>query len=345
MASTSFREFLSCWLQSQWARFTTWHALLLPLAALFGLAAALRRSLYRLGWLTVTRLSVPVLVVGNIAVGGTGKTPLVIALARRLREAGYHPGIVSRGYGGVVGLPRAVSPQSDPLQVGDEPVLLARASGCPVWVGRARVQTAQALLAQHPEVDLIISDDGLQHYALARDVEIVVVDAQRWFGNGQLLPAGPLREPTWRLQTVDAVVINGWLPGAPLKRHEFTMRLMGEVLYNLRNPALKARPEVFAGQTLVAMAGIGHPERFFEHLRNLGLAILPRPLPDHHRFTPADLEEAAGRPIVMTEKDAVKCAGFAGDEVWVLPVCAELDPRLLPHLLDKLRIHHGSETA
>lgn len=339
------RESLSRWLQEQWYRWSPWHVILLPLAALFGLAAAVRRSLYRLGWLPVTSLPVPVLVVGNIAVGGTGKTPLVIALAGLLREAGYRPGIVSRGYGGRGRLPRAVGPQADPLEVGDEPVLLARTSGCPVWVGRARAQVARALLAQHPEVDLIISDDGLQHYALARDVEIVVVDAQRWFGNGQLLPAGPLREPTWRLQTVDAVVINGWLPGAPLRRHEFTMRLTGDVLYNLRNPALQARPEVFAGQTLVAMAGIGHPERFFGHLRSLGLSILPRPLPDHHRYTPAELEEAAGRPIVMTEKDAVKCADFAGDDVWVLPVRAELDPRLLPALLAKLREHHGSEAA
>lgn len=346
MSSISLRESLSRWLQSQWYRLTPWHAILLPLSALFRLAAALRRSLYRLGWLRTIRLPVPVLVVGNITAGGTGKTPLVIALAQGLRQAGYHPGIVSRGYGGHGRLPRAVSPQSDPLDVGDEPVLLARESGCPVWVGRARALAAQALLARHPEVDLIISDDGLQHYALARDVEIVVVDGERGFGNGQLLPAGPLREPTWRLQTVDAVVINGGLADAPLSHHEFAMRLEGEVLYNLRDPALEARPEVFAGQTLLAMAGIGHPERFFAKLRALGLAIEPRPLPDHHRYTPADFREAAGQPIVMTEKDAVKCAALAaGDEVWVLPVRAELDPRLLPALLAKLKEHHGSQAS
>lgn len=336
------------WLESQWYRFTPWQILLLPLAALFGALAALRRTLYRLGVLPVTRLPVPVVVVGNVTVGGTGKTPLVIALARLLREEGFHPGIVSRGHGGASRLPRPVGASSAPAEVGDEPVLIAARTGCPVWVGRNRAEAARALLAAHPEVDVVLSDDGLQHYGLARDVEIVVVDALRWFGNGQLLPAGPLREPTWRLKTVDAVVINGWLPGAPLKRHEFTMRLEGGVLYNLRNPALKARPEVFAGQTVRAVAGIGNPERFFEQLRKLGLNIVPQPFPDHHAFTPADLEEAGEAPVVMTEKDAVKCADFAGDNVWVLPVEARLDPRLLPAVIEKLKRRmsgHGSQAA
>jgi len=326
----------SRWLEGQWERLTPWHLLLLPLAVLFGLLAALRRSFYRWGLLPITRLSVPVIVVGNIAVGGTGKTPLVIALARLLREAGYQPGIISRGHGGRQRQPAPVGPEADPAEVGDEPVLLARRAGCPVWVGRARGKVAQAMLAAHPEVDVLLSDDGLQHYALARDVEIAVVDAQRWLGNGQLLPAGPLREPGWRLQTVDCVVINGWLASAPLKRNEFTMRLVGDLLYNLRNPLLKARPEVFAGQTVWAMAGIGNPQRFFDHLRRLGLRIVPRAFADHHPFTLADLAQAGEAPIVMTEKDAVKCAAFAGDNVWVLPVVAELDPRLGPAVLDRL---------
>lgn len=343
---TSADRSFSRWLERQWYGFTPWHVLLLPLAFVFGLLAAVRRTLYRWGWLPVARLPVPVVVVGNISVGGTGKTPLVIALAKLLREAGYHPGIVSRGHGrrGTAVCP--VRADSSAAEVGDEPVLIAARAGCPVWVGRQRAAAAQALLAQHPDVDVILCDDGLQHYALARDVEIAVVDARRWLGNGQLLPAGPLREPAWRLKTVDAVVINGWLPGAPLKRHEFTMRLAGDLLYNLRNPALKARPETFAGQTLWAVAGIGHPERFFEHLRRLGLAIRPVAFPDHHAYGPGDLAPAGKAPVVMTEKDAVKCVDFAGDEVWVLPVEAQLDPRLAPAILEKLKgTGHGPQAA
>lgn len=333
------------WLEQQWYRWTPWHVLLLPLALLFGALAALRRTLYRFGVLPVTKLPVPVIIVGNIGVGGTGKTPLVIALAKLLRDQGFHPGIISRGYGGKSRLPRAVTGESEPAEVGDEPVLLAAKAGCPVWVGPDRVDTGHALLATHPEVNVLISDDGLQHYRLARDIEIVVVDAVRWFGNGQLLPAGPLREPAWRLQTVDAVVINGWLPGAPLKRREFTMQLTGDLLYNLRNPELKARPEVFAGQTVLAVAGIGHPERFFKHLKKLGMAIRPQPFPDHHPFTPQDLDVPESVPIVMTEKDAVKCIDFVGDNAWTLPVEATLDANLGPTIIEKLRNAHGPQTA
>lgn len=336
---------LARWLEQQWYGWTPWHVLLLPLALLFGALAALRRSLYRLGALPVAKLPVPVIIVGNIGVGGTGKTPLVIALAKLLREQGFRPGVISRGYGGKSRLPHAVSGESEPAEVGDEPVLLAARAGCPVWVGPDRVATGQALLATHPEVNVLISDDGLQHYRLARDIEIVVVDAARWFGNGQLLPAGPLREPAWRLQTVDAVVINGWLPGAPLKRREFTMQLTGDLLYNLRNPELKARPEVFAGQTVHAVAGIGHPERFFKHLKKLGMSIRPCPFPDHHAFTPQDLNVPESVPIVMTEKDAVKCVDFVGDNAWTLPVEATLDANFGPAIIEKLRNAHGPQAA
>lgn len=336
---------LARWLEQQWYGWTPWHVLLLPLALLFGALAALRRALYRLGVLPVTKLSVPVIIVGNIGVGGTGKTPLVVALAKLLRDHGFHPGIISRGYGGDSRLPRAVTHESEPAAVGDEPVLLAARAGCPVWVGPDRVSVGQALLASHPEVDVLISDDGLQHYRLARDIEIVVVDAARWFGNGQLLPAGPLREPAWRLQTVDAVVINGWLPGAPLKRREFTMQLSGDLLYNLRNPELTARPEVFAGQTVLAVAGIGHPERFFKHLKKLGMNIRPQPFPDHHAFTPQDLNVPESIPIVMTEKDAVKCVDFVGDNAWALPVEATLDANFGPAIIEKLRTAHGPQAA
>lgn len=336
---------LAQWLENQWYGWTPWHVVLLPIALLFGAMAGLRRSLYRIGLLPVTKLPVPVIIVGNIGVGGTGKTPLAIALSRLLREQGFQPGIISRGYRGKSRLPQAVTHQSEPAEVGDEPVLLATKAGCPVWVGPERVAAGQALLATHPEVNVLISDDGLQHYRLARDIEIVVVDAARWFGNGQLLPAGPLREPAWRLQTVDAVVINGWLPGAPTKRREFTMQLTGDLLYNLRNPELKARPEVFAGQTVHAVAGIGHPERFFKQLKKLGMTVRPHPFPDHHAFTPQDLNFPESEAIVMTEKDAVKCVDFVADNAWVLPVEAKLDANFGSLIVEKLRNANGPETA
>jgi tetraacyldisaccharide 4'-kinase len=334
------------WLQRQWTHWTPWHLVLLPLSFLFWLAASLRRWAFRVGLAKPVRIAVPVIVVGNIAVGGTGKTPLVIALVKMLQEQGFHPGIVSRGYKGDSKLPRPVTVESEPVQVGDEPVLLAVKTSVPVWVGQDRVAAAQALLGAHPETDIVVSDDGLQHYRLARDVEIVVVDAARWFGNGQLLPAGPLRESPRRLKQVDAVVINGWQRGAPLKRREFTMQLAGELLYNLRNPELKARPEVFAGQQLHAVAGIGNPQRFFQQLRRLGLKIVEHAFPDHHAFMPQDLPFGEGEPVVMTEKDAVKCIDFAGDNIWVLPVEAQLDAAFAPAILEKLRsLQHGSKTA
>ncbi len=325
------------WLERQWYRWTPWHVVLLPLSLLFWLLSTLRRALYRLGWLGSTQLNAPVIVVGNISVGGAGKTPLVIALVALLKEQGYRPGIISRGYLGRGTLPRPVQSTSDPIEVGDEPVLLALKTACPVWVGQDRVEAGMALLGSHPEVNVIVSDDGLQHYRLRRDVEIVVIDAERWFGNGQLLPAGPLREPPLRLKQADVVVINGWLPGAPLQRREFTMQLVGELFYNLRNPSLRARPEIFVGQTVHALAGIGYPQRFFKHLKKLGLRFSEHPFPDHHGFIPRDLSFHESEVILMTEKDAVKCADFAGDNVWVLPVEAKLDPGVGLAVLEKLR--------
>lgn len=333
------------WLERQWYRWTPWHAILLPLSLVFWGLSTLRRALYRLGWIASVKLPAPVVVVGNIAVGGTGKTPLVIALIDLLKAQGYRPGIISRGYRSKSTLPRPVRRDSDPAEVGDEPVLLAIKTACPVWIGQDRVAAGMALLGSHPEVNVIVSDDGLQHYRMSRDVEVIVIDAERWFGNGQLLPAGPLREPPLRLKQADVVVINGWLPGAPLQRREFTMQLVGDLLYNLRNPALRARPEIFAGQSVHAVAGIGYPDRFFKHLKKLGMRFSEHPFPDHHVFTPHDLAFLESDVIVMTEKDAVKCVDFAGDNAWVLPVEATLDPGVGLAVLGKLRSSHGSEVA
>ncbi|MGH8729927.1 MAG: tetraacyldisaccharide 4'-kinase [Burkholderiales bacterium] len=330
-------------MQAHWYRSPnalTW--LLFPFSLLFRGAVALRRLLYRAQVLRVQRLSLPIIVVGNITVGGTGKTPLVIALARRLRGLGWNPGIVSRGHGTKNEAPREINPNDDALEAGDEPVLLAEKSGAPVWTGRDRPQTARALLRAHPECDVLISDDGLQHYALARNVEIVVIDGERRFGNGLLLPAGPLREPVSRLAAADALVINGGkaLTGAGLPR-QFSMRLNGDVFRNVAQPDRIARADDFRGKRLHAVAAIGNPQRFFAQLKSLGLEFVATEFPDHHAFSPADLRLDADA-VLMTEKDAVKCRSFARGDWWALPVEAEVDDELLEFLNGAL---NGSKAA
>ncbi|MDQ7988021.1 MAG: tetraacyldisaccharide 4'-kinase [Candidatus Dactylopiibacterium sp.] len=318
----------------------------LPVAALFGVLAALRRLAYRGGLLRSERLPVPVVVVGNLAAGGSGKTPVVIWLARALREAGHVPGILSRGYGGSARLPEAVRPDSDPDRCGDEPVLLARRTGCPLWIGRRRADAARALLAAHPEVNVLITDDGLQHYALARDAEIVVLN-ERILGNGWLMPAGPLREPLGRLRTATLLIANGDL-GATLRarlpaRPCASMTLRAGHLWRLAVPAERCDAAAFAGRRVHALAGIADPDRFFASLRALGLTLAStRAFGDHHRFTPQDLRVPEGDVLLLTEKDAVKCAALAPPDCWVLPVEAQLDAAALKPVLERL---HGSEAA
>ena len=319
-------------LQWHWYRITPLHLLLWPLSLLFHFIVSIRRLLFRHGVLNSVKLPVPVIIVGNISVGGTGKTPLTLWLAEQLLTDGWHPGIISRGFGGSGSKPREVLHSSDPAEVGDEPVLMAQRLLCPVWTGRDRPAAAQALLATHPECDIILSDDGLQHYRLQRDVEIVVVDGIRRFGNGFLLPAGPLRETPSRLREVDAVVING----EKVNTGEFMMQLEGVHFYNLLNPAITATAADFHGQSVHAIAGIGHPERFFSHLKKLGLTLKAHPYPDHHRFSAADLAYSDANALLMTEKDAVKCSAFADEKCWVLRVDARLDPALTQLILKKI---------
>lgn len=322
------------WIERHWYRLGPLHLVLIPLGGLFRLASAARRALYRAGLLRSERLPVPVVVVGNITVGGSGKTPLTLWLAEFLRDRGWRPGIVSRGYGGSARGPLPVTAATNPALAGDEPVLLARRSGCPVWVGRDRAAAARALLAAEPECDLILADDGLQHYRLGRDVEIAVVDARRRFGNGLPLPAGPLREPESRLAEADAVVWNGPAPDTP---RQFSMRLAGDSFWNLLNPEAGAGPGAFRGRRICAVAGIGDPARFFEHLRALGLEGRCQAFPDHHAYRAADLRFPDCDAILMTEKDAVKCSAFAAENMWVLPVHAEVDPALGELVLRKLK--------
>ena len=326
------------WLQRQWDSPGFWHVLLIPLSGLFWLLSGLRRFCYRIGLFRSYKLPVPVVVVGNINVGGTGKTPLVIWLAEALKRKGFSPAIISRGYGGNPGGAMDVQTDSDPAMVGDEPVLLARHSQCPVWVGRDRVKVAQALLKAHPECNVMISDDGLQHYRLQRDFEIAVIDSNRGLGNGCLLPAGPLRECTSRLKTVNAVVYNGdkHNGGEPVL-NAFSMQLEGRVFHSLLDPTKTALATVFAEKSICAIAGIGNPARFFQQLGNLGLKFASQAFPDHHTFRRADLQNIKADVILMTEKDAVKCVAFAEANWWYLPVNAVVDEALVTRIINKIR--------
>lgn len=309
---------------------------LLPFSWLFAALAGLRRLAFRRGWLSRERLPVPVVVVGNLVAGGAGKTPLTLWLVAELKARGRHPGIVSRGYG-AAGDVQLVSASGDAAHCGDEPLLLARRSGVPVAVGRDRAAAGRALLAAHPECDVLVADDGLQHYRLGRDAEIAVFDA-RGAGNGMLLPAGPLREPLTRLAAVDAVVLNGLsaLAGLPPQLPVFAMTLAGTRFVSLADPARQCGAGDLAGRTLHAYAGIGDPARFFRHLEGLGLRVVAHPFPDHHCYVAADFAPARGGVVLLTEKDAVKCAGLIDGEAWLLPVCAEVAPALVDRILEKI---------
>jgi tetraacyldisaccharide 4'-kinase len=314
-------------------------AVLLPLAAVFRGVVAARRALFRTGVLKTVRVGVPVVVVGNVTVGGTGKTPLALALADSLAVRGLHPGIVSRGYGGRHSeqhdAPVVVTRDDDPADVGDEPLLYA-SRGFPVAIGRDRAAAAELLLRRERDVDVLISDDGLQHYRLGRDVEIAVVDGARGLGNGRMMPAGPLREPASRLREVALVVVTETPEGVvrvppevPKDANLFVQRLAPDAsLYRVGDPGTARPVESFAGARVHAVAGIGHPQRFFATLERLGLAVTPHAFPDHHAFTPVDLALPGAAPIVMTAKDAVKCRRFADARCWYLPVRSQIDAEL-----------------
>ena len=320
------------WLQRHWLRISPLHVLLYPASLLFRATVALRRDLYRSGFLASHQLLLPVIVVGNISVGGTGKTPLTLALAQQLIQRGWHPLIISRGYGRKAKSPQQVYPSSTAAQVGDEPLLMAQRNISPVWVGADRVSTAQAALQANPQCDVVLCDDGLQHYRLQREVEIAVVDAGSGYGNGLMLPAGPLREPVSRLRSVDAIVANG----GDAEAGQYAMRLTGEVFYNLPNPDRVASAAEFQKPNIHAVAGIGQPQRYFDHLENLGIGFTPHAFPDHHPYRASDLSFAECDAILMTEKDAVKCAEFADERYWVLRVDAQFDVALVDQILRKI---------
>ncbi|HEY4583235.1 MAG TPA: tetraacyldisaccharide 4'-kinase [Lysobacter sp.] len=297
--------------------------------------ARLRGALYRRRLLRSRHPGVPVVVIGNVTAGGTGKTPLTIAVVERLREAGWSPGVASRGYGRSGREPLRVDADSTAAQAGDEPLLIARRTGVPVRVDRDRAAAARDLAAAG--CDVIVCDDGLQHYRLARDIEIEVIDGRRRYGNGRLLPAGPLREPAERAARCDFHVVNLGDGGqGETGFGEWPMRL--SVRDALPLHGRRARPlTAFAGQRVHAVAGIGDPARFFHTLKSRGIAVVPHAFADHHAFQPSDLEFTSPLPVLMTEKDAVKCAAFAPEHSYAVPVGAELPEAFWTALLDRLQ--------
>lgn len=325
-------------IQQRWYGRPGWLQALLPLEWLYRSVATTRRWAFRRGLRRSERIAAPVIVVGNITVGGTGKTPIVIALCAALKKAGYRPGIISRGYGAEPPYwPFAVTPQSQAQQSGDEPLLLALSTDCPVVIAPDRVAAANFLLARYP-CDVIVSDDGLQHYRLRRDFEIAVIDGARGLGNGHCLPVGPLRETAQRLDAVDAVLVN--MPPQDVielrpQFHAFNLQPRCFV-------ALDDGREIAAAQwrspRVHAVAGIGNPGRFFDTLRALGLGVIEHAYPDHHAFTERDLDFGDALPVVMTEKDAVKCVALARGalDCWYLAVEAQLPDSLISTLIGRI---------
>ncbi|WP_041067384.1 tetraacyldisaccharide 4'-kinase [Thiolapillus brandeum] len=316
--------------------------LLLPFSLLFWALSSFRRMLYYFHLKKIHHFSVPVVVVGNISVGGTGKSPLVVWMCDHLEQLGYKPGIVARGYGGKAShWPQQVRPDSDPVMAGDEAVMLARLTGRPVCVGPDRPAAVQELLA-YTDCDIVVSDDGLQHYAMGRDVEIAVVDGERGLGNEFLLPAGPLRELPGRLRSVDLVISTGsWWDSIPI------MKIDDPVALPLLD--LEADPQPLAqasGEKVHAVAGIGNPRRFFTLLEQCGLEIIPHAFPDHYQYRREDMQFDDELPVLMTEKDAVKYARFATERHWLVRIAVIPDESFVKKFDELLQdLKHGQEAA
>jgi len=323
-----------------WYRESAGFSWLAPLAWLYGLVVAARRAAYACGLIRTQRAAKPVIVVGNLTVGGTGKTPLVAWLAEQLSLSGLRVGIVSRGYGRSKREPEGVHAESSWRDVGDEPMLLQSSTGCDVVVAQDRFAGAQQLIALG--VDVVIADDGLQHLRLARDCEIVVIDGARGFGNGRLLPAGPLREPAARVRNASIVVVNGTPEHASLvladgeSEVRFLMSLSGGEAHRVDGLAAPEPLEHFRGRRVHAVAGIGNPQRFFRDLRARGIDIVEHPFPDHHPFTAAELTFGDDLPVLMTQKDAVRCRELEDARLWYVPVVARFSDSQARELLERV---------
>jgi tetraacyldisaccharide 4'-kinase len=322
-----------------WSRRGLFALLMWPLSQVAQLVHQFQFALVVLGYKKQTKLAIPVVVVGNVFVGGTGKTPLVIWLVQQLQQAGWKPAVISRGYGANVDIVREVHSDSLASEMGDEPVLIAQQAKCPVMVGRRRSEVAQTLCAQHPNVDVLISDDGLQHYALGRDVEIVMFDA-RGIGNGWCMPAGPLRESALRRR--DFTILNapeGINVANIADNNEviYRMQLVPSEVWQLSSPEQCRSLSSFQSQTIFATAGIGHPQRFFNMLETQGIQFQSQALDDHHQFTENSFQKIDAQIILITEKDAVKCRQITAlnqdARVWVVPVVAQLEEQFAANLL------------
>ncbi len=343
------RSFLETFFLRSWMRRGALACLLWPASKLFQLIINFRLGLLMLGYLPQTRLAVPVIVIGNIFIGGTGKTPLVIWLAQQLAQAGWKPGVISRGYAASAESISEVRPDSLASAVGDEPLLIATRTGCPVMVGRDRVAAASALLAAYPATDVIISDDGLQHYALARDVEILMFD-QRGVGNGWLLPAGPLRETAQRRRDFTVLNAPSGIDVPRIGADPVRMRLAPDKIFSLGASDQQIALSDIRGRRITAAAGIGHPQRFFDMLAAAGLAFESLALNDHHAFSEQSFRAIEADIILITEKDAVKCRQIASlkndARVWVVPVSAEFETDFAAQIIQMIsEKQHGRTLA
>ena len=327
---------LAAWLERRWYGDIAPEWPLRVMSSLYGVVVRQRRRRFLSAPTRQGRVALPVIVVGNLAIGGAGKTPLTLALVAALQARGWRPGVISRGYGGSAIGPERVLASSDPGRVGDEPSLIARRSGVALAIARRRVAAAK-LLADAHEVDVLIADDGLQHYALARDIELAVIDGRRRYGNERLLPAGPLREPIERAAECDFRIVNG---GAA-SEGEIPMHLEMRDAVAIDGSGKRPLSE-FAGQRVHALAGIGNPERFFSALRALGIDVLAHPFPDHHPFQASDLRFAEPLPLLMTEKDAIKCSAFATAQQFMVPVDAVLPESFFDAVDARLRAAAGA---
>lgn len=328
---TDKTSWLQQWLENIWYKNAKGRFLLLPLSALYCSINRYQRNKYSQNQ---PKIPCPIIVVGNISVGGTGKTPLTLFLTKLLQKEGFKPAIITRGYGGkATQWPQSVSPDTDPELVGDEAVLMATRSGVPVFAGANRLQSIKLLMETH-DCDVIVSDDGLQHYKMPRDIQIAVVDATRLFGNGYCLPAGPLREKKERLDDCDFVIQNGGKE--PVNKSWIRMQLEGNTLINLKTGEKRSLDE-FSGKTVNAVTGIGNPQRFFKSLEQGGLSLQTHSFPDHHSFQELDLSFNDNFPILMTEKDAVKCKKFSTKNQWYLPITASLNEKFNRDFLELLK--------
>jgi tetraacyldisaccharide 4'-kinase len=329
-------------MNAQYYEKPSWILLLLPISFIYFLIISLRSWAYKVGILKVIKMDIPVVVIGNITMGGTGKTPLVIWLLEKLIKLGMKPGLICRGYNSKANSPQEVFTISEVSNVGDESLMVKLRLDIPVFVGKNKAKVGKRLLKSYPNVNILISDDGLQHLQLSRDFEIVVVDGVRRFGNEHLIPAGPLREKISRVGKVDALVINGSTKKSLSESRvvsQYEMACHGNILINsLYSDRISDLSTIRYEKEIIAVTAIGNPERFFEKLTNKGLKFQKKIFNDHHLFNEWDFKDYDDMTIIMTEKDAVKCRSFVKENFWFLPIDAVVDEKLFKKLIKKLRI-------